>query len=136
MEANSPRGAEHQPPVGEADSVSKTFGETRALVDVSLNVAAGECHGLVGRNGAGKSTLVTLMTGLSRPDRGSIRLDGQAAPSLADRGAWLDRVACVYQRSMVVPPLTVDENVFLNRPTGSARSPLSTGARCAGKPTM
>ena len=39
MEANSPRGAEHQPPVGEADSVSKTFGETRALVDVSLNVA-------------------------------------------------------------------------------------------------
>ena len=124
MEANSPRGAEHQPPVGEADSVSKTFGETRALVDVSLNVAAGECHGLAGRNGAGKSTLVTLMTGLSRPDRGSIRLDGQPSPSLADRGAWLDRVACVYQRSMVVPPLTVAENVFLNRPTGSARSPF------------
>jgi simple sugar transport system ATP-binding protein len=124
MEANSPRGAEHQPPVGEADNVSKTFGETMALIDVSLNVDAGECHGLVGRNGAGKSTLVTLMTGLSRPDRGSIRLDGKPAPSLADRGAWLDRVACVYQKSMVVPPLTVAENVFLNRPTGSARSPL------------
>src|SRR4029077_18613382 len=84
---------------------------------VSLNVLSGECHGLVGRNGAGKSTLVSVLTGLSRPDRGSIRLAGQPSPSLAARGAWLARVACVYQRSMVVPPLTVAENVFLNRPT-------------------
>lgn len=123
MEGNSSGGlAERQPPVGEAANVSKTFGETRALIDVSLNVHAGECHGLVGRNGAGKSTLVTLLTGLSRPDRGAIRLAGQPAPSLADRGAWLDRVACVYQKSMVVRPLTVAENVFLNRPTGDARS--------------
>jgi simple sugar transport system ATP-binding protein len=104
--------------VGEADHVSKSFGETRALFDVSLDVRPGECHGLVGRNGAGKSTLVSLLTGLGKPDRGSIRLAGQPAPGLADRGAWLERVACVYQRSMVVPPLTVAENVFLNRPTG------------------
>ncbi|HSS61677.1 MAG TPA: sugar ABC transporter ATP-binding protein [Candidatus Limnocylindrales bacterium] len=107
--------------VGEADNVSKSFGETRALVDASLTVNAGECHALVGRNGAGKSTLVSLFTGLSRPDRGSIRLAGQPAPGLADRGAWLARVACVYQRSMVVPPLTVAENVFLNRPVGGDR---------------
>jgi simple sugar transport system ATP-binding protein len=123
MEENSPRGAERQPPVGEALAVSKAFGETRALVDVSLEVRAGECHGLVGRNGAGKSTLVTLLTGLTRPDSGTIRLGGQAAPSLADRSAWLERAACVYQKSMVVPPLTVAENVFLNRPT-NANSPL------------
>ncbi len=109
-------------PVGEADHVSKSFGETRALVDVSLNVLPGECHGLVGRNGAGKSTLVSLLTGLSRPDHGSVRLAGQAAPGLADRGGWLERVACVYQRSMVVPPLTVAENVFLNRPTADQKS--------------
>src|SRR5579859_7897282 len=104
--------------VGEAERVSKSFGETAALVDVTLNVQAGEVHGLVGRNGAGKSTLVSLLTGLSRPDRGTIRLAGEPAPALADRVAWLARVACVYQRSMVVPPLTVAENVFLNRPTG------------------
>lgn len=104
-------------PVGEAEHVFKTFGETRALIDVSLDVHPGECHGLVGRNGAGKSTLVSLLTGLTRPDRGSLRLAGEPAPGLADRGAWLQRVACVYQRSMVVPPLTVAENVFLNRPT-------------------
>ena len=102
--------------VGEAVGVSKSFAETRALVDVSLDVRAGECHGLVGRNGAGKSTLVSLFTGLTRPDRGAISFAGQPAPSLADRAAWLARVACVYQRSMVVPPLTVAENVFLNRP--------------------
>jgi simple sugar transport system ATP-binding protein len=119
MERNSSTGpvADHLDPVGEADHVSKSFGETRALVDVTLDVRPGECHGLVGRNGAGKSTLVSLLTGLSKPDRGSIRLAGQPAPGLADRGAWLARVACVYQRSMVVPPLTVAENVFLNRPT-------------------
>src|SRR5579864_1212705 len=109
-------------PVGEAESVSKTFGQTRALVDVSLEVNAGECHALVGRNGAGKSTLVSLFTGLQRPDTGAIRLAGQPAPGLADRGAWLGRVACVYQKSMVVPPLTVAENVFLNRPVGDRRS--------------
>jgi simple sugar transport system ATP-binding protein len=107
-------------PVGEAEHVSKSFGETAALVDVSLDVRAGECHGLVGRNGAGKSTLVSLLTGLTRPDRGAVRLAGESAPGLADRGAWLARVACVYQRSMVVPPLTVAENVFLNRPAGGA----------------
>ncbi len=106
------------PPVGEADHVFKSFGETVALADASLSVNAGECHGLVGRNGAGKSTLVSLLTGLNRPDRGTVRLGGEPAPGLADRGAWLARVACVYQRSMVVPALTVAENVFLNRPTG------------------
>jgi simple sugar transport system ATP-binding protein len=111
-------------PVGEADNVSKSFGETHALVDVSLAVGPGECHALVGRNGAGKSTLVSLFTGLSRPDRGSVRLAGEPAPGLADRRAWLTRVACVYQRSMVVPPLTVAENVFLNRPVGEGRSPI------------
>jgi simple sugar transport system ATP-binding protein len=101
--------------VGEAENVSKSFGETRALVNVSLAVQGGECHALVGRNGAGKSTLVSLFTGLNRPDGGAIRLAGEVAPSLAARGAWLARVACVYQRSMVVPTLTVAENVFLNR---------------------
>ena len=123
MERSSSTGPVIDPaPVGEADHVSKSFGETRALVDVALDVRAGECHGLVGRNGAGKSTLVSLLTGLSRPDRGSIRLAGQPAPSLTDRGAWLTKVACVYQRSMVVPPLTVAENVFLNRPTAGRSS--------------
>jgi len=104
--------------VGVAQGVWKAFGETQALRDVSLDVGDGECHGLVGRNGAGKSTLVAIFTGLIRPDRGVVRLGAEAAPSLADRAAWQRLVACVYQKSMVVPSLTVAENIFLNRATG------------------
>lgn len=111
------RPASSRPSVGAAQGVWKAFGETQALRDVSLDIVAGDCHGLVGRNGAGKSTIVAILTGLIRPDRGSVRLGGDAAPGLANRAAWQRLVACVYQRSMVVPHLTVAENIFLNRPT-------------------
>src|SRR5579859_3366943 len=105
--------------VGVAQGIWKAFGETQALRDVSLDVGTGECHGLVGRNGAGKSTLVGILTGLIRPDRGVVRLGAEAAPGLADRATWQRLVACVYQKSMVVPSLTVAENIFLNRATGN-----------------
>src|ERR1700730_1500762 len=102
-----------------AQGVWKGFGETQALRDVSLDVEAGKCHGLVGRNGAGKSTLVAVLTGLIRPDRGTVRLGGSAAPGLADRAAWQRLVSCVYQKSTVVPGLTVAKNIFLNRAIGN-----------------
>jgi len=121
----SPSGQAHGlPTVGEALNVSKAFGETRALRDVTLSVTAGECRGLVGRNGAGKSTLVSLLTGLDRPDAGALRLAGEPVPSPADRDAWQRLVACVYQKSMVVPSLTVAENIFLNRPPPGSRGSL------------
>src|SRR5207237_9093653 len=65
------------------------------------------------------STLVGVLTGLLRPDHGSVQLHGAPAPSLGDRAAWQQRVACVYQRSMVIPSLSVGENIFLNRTEGS-----------------
>jgi simple sugar transport system ATP-binding protein len=102
-----------------AQGIWKAFGETQALRDVSLEVQAGECHGLVGRNGAGKSTLVATFTGLLRADRGVVSFGTEIAPALADRAAWQRQVTCVYQKSMVVPSLTVAENVFLNRATGN-----------------
>jgi simple sugar transport system ATP-binding protein len=108
-----------RPSVSRAQGIWKAFGETQALRDVSLEVAPGECHGLVGRNGAGKSTLVATFTGLIRPDRGMVQFGTEVAPALADRAAWQRQVACVYQKSMVVPSLTVTENVFLNRATGN-----------------
>ena len=101
-------------PVAEAVSVSKRFGPTRALEDVSLSVVPRELHGLVGRNGAGKSTLVKILTGLYRPDAGSVKFGGEAAPPPTARDAWLERVACVYQQPTIVPALTVAENLFLN----------------------
>ncbi|MFI5907620.1 sugar ABC transporter ATP-binding protein [Dactylosporangium sp. NPDC051541] len=98
-----------------AAGVTKRFGATTALSEVSMRIAPGETHALVGRNGAGKSTLVSLLTGLHKPDAGEIRFGGEPAPPVADRGAWRARVACVFQRSTIIPTLTVAENLFLNR---------------------
>jgi len=119
LEAESGRPDEFRPPAAEADAISKSFGRTKALQDVSVSVLPGECHALVGRNGAGKSTLVAILTGLLKPDSGAVQLYGEPAPSLGDRAGWQERVACVYQRSMVIPSLSVGENIFLNRTDGS-----------------
>ncbi|MGW2236497.1 sugar ABC transporter ATP-binding protein [Streptomyces sp. NPDC001759] len=102
-------------PLVEARDIVKRYGPTTALADGRLTVLPGESHALVGRNGAGKSTLVNILTGLQAPDEGSVRFDGEAAPSLADRDAWRRKVACVYQHPTVVPELTVAENLFINR---------------------
>ncbi|MFJ1968038.1 sugar ABC transporter ATP-binding protein [Streptomyces sp. NPDC087903] len=108
-------------PLVEARDIVKRYGATTALADGRLTVLPGESHALVGRNGAGKSTLVTLLTGLQAPDEGTVRFDGQPAPSLTDRDAWRRKVACVYQKPTVVPDLTVAENLFINRqPVGRA----------------
>jgi simple sugar transport system ATP-binding protein len=103
------------PPVVEATGVTKRYGPTVALNRVGLTVAAGETHALVGRNGAGKSTLVAILTGLQQPDEGTVTFGGEPAPRPADRDAWRRRVACVYQKSTIIPELTVAENLFLNR---------------------
>jgi simple sugar transport system ATP-binding protein len=102
-------------PVAAAHAISKRFGVTVALDEVSLEVTGGQVHALVGRNGAGKSTLVSVLTGLVPPDSGSVEFGGEPAPPVADREAWRSRVACVYQRSTVIPSLSVAENLYLNR---------------------
>jgi simple sugar transport system ATP-binding protein len=103
------------PPAVHAEGVVKRFGPTVALDQVGITVAVGDSHALVGRNGAGKSTLVSVLTGLHAPDAGRVAFLGEPAPAPGDTAAWQARVACVYQKSMVVPELTVAENLFLNR---------------------
>lgn len=105
-------------PLVEAAHVTKRYGTTVALRDAGLVVRAGATHALVGRNGAGKSTLVSILTGLQAPDEGTVTFEGEPAPALADRDAWRRRVACVYQKSTIIPELTVAENLFLNRHPG------------------
>jgi simple sugar transport system ATP-binding protein len=104
----------------EARNVVKRFGPTVALDGAGISIAEGETRALVGRNGAGKSTLVSILTGLQRPDEGEVLFSDEAAPALADRDAWRQRVACVYQKSTIIPALTVAENLFLNRQSPGA----------------
>jgi simple sugar transport system ATP-binding protein len=120
----SGRPPDGDPPVAAAVGVTKRFGATTALREVGIEVRAGESHALVGRNGAGKSTLVGVLTGLVRPDAGEVRFGGEPAPPPADRAAWRRRVACVYQKSTIIPDLSVAENLYLNRqdqPAGPLR---------------
>ncbi|WP_410602702.1 sugar ABC transporter ATP-binding protein [Amycolatopsis sp. lyj-90] len=105
-------------PVVSAQGVGKRYGPTVALSDVSITVHPGESHALVGRNGAGKSTLVSILTGLSKTDTGKVEFGGVPAPPLSKQDEWKRAVACVYQHAMVVPQLTVAENLFLNRQSG------------------
>ncbi|MFK0292293.1 sugar ABC transporter ATP-binding protein [Streptomyces sp. NPDC090442] len=103
-----------EPAAVHADGIVKRYGPTLALDRVRLTVRPGEAHALVGRNGAGKSTLVSVLTGMVRPDAGRVAFGGRPAPRWGDPAAWQREVACVHQRPMTVPGLTVAENLFLN----------------------
>ncbi|ALG11472.1 sugar ABC transporter ATP-binding protein [Kibdelosporangium phytohabitans] len=98
-----------------ARGVTKRYGRTVALDDVGIEIRDGESHALVGRNGAGKSTLVSILTGLQAADSGEVSFFGNPAPALSDREGWRRNVACVYQRSTIMPALSVAENLFINR---------------------
>lgn len=88
-------------------SVSKRFGVTQALQDVSLRVDPGSSVALVGRNGAGKSTLVSIITGLQSADTGSVTFAGGSDSR--------DQIGCVYQKSTLIPWVTASENISLQR---------------------
>jgi simple sugar transport system ATP-binding protein len=107
-------------PAVEATGIFKQFGSTQALRGVDLTLQPGRCLGLVGRNGAGKSTLVSILSGIYPADAGTVRFDGRPAPPLGAAGEWRRRIATVFQHSMVVPELTVAENVFLGHHPGPA----------------
>ncbi|GAB3401606.1 sugar ABC transporter ATP-binding protein [Schumannella luteola] len=109
-------------PAIQIDRVSKTYGATKALQDVSVSILPGQVHGLIGRNGAGKSTLLRMITGLETPDTGAVRFFGEDAPPAADAKAWQQRVACVYQRPSVFTNLTIAENLFAGRLPGNGPS--------------
>jgi simple sugar transport system ATP-binding protein len=102
-----------QPAVVEMTGADKRFGSTVALSGVDLTLHAGQCVGLVGRNGAGKSTVVSILSGMETPDAGTVRFAGRPAPRVGDVTRWREWIATVFQHSMVVPALSVAENVFL-----------------------
>jgi simple sugar transport system ATP-binding protein len=85
---------------------------------VNLQVRKGEIHALVGENGAGKSTLMNILYGLIHPDSGEILINGQPVHIGGPRDAMRQGIGMVHQHFMLIPPLTVAENIILGREPG------------------
>jgi ribose transport system ATP-binding protein len=99
----------------EVSDVAKTYGAVVALRDASLAVRAGEIHALMGANGAGKSTLVKILTGVVRPDGGSISVAGQTRTYRSPAEAREQGVVSVYQEPALIPDLDIRSNLRLTR---------------------
>jgi simple sugar transport system ATP-binding protein len=94
--------------------IVKRFGETIALSGVDFEVCTREIHALLGENGAGKSTLMHVLSGLTRPDSGTIRLGGNPVRLSSPQVARKHGIAMVHQHFALVPAFTVAENLALD----------------------
>ncbi|MBO22536.1 MAG: heme ABC transporter ATP-binding protein [Rhodospirillaceae bacterium] len=93
--------------------IERRFGRVRALAGASLELHAGEVHGVIGSNGAGKSTLLNVLGGLLAPDSGTIEIAGAPTAIGSPRDAWSHGIGLVHQHFTLVPALTVRENLAL-----------------------
>lgn len=112
-----------QPALLAVSKVSKAFGATQALTDGSFELRAGEVHALVGENGSGKSTLVKIMSGVHRPDGGSISAGGQAIRLRNPQAAQRHGIVTVFQEVLAAESCSVVENVWLGSDTWTKRTP-------------
>jgi len=99
----------------QARGLDKRFGATVALAGAGLTLRVGEIHALMGQNGAGKSTLIKLLTGVERPDAGTIELDGRAIAPATPLDAQHAGISTVYQEVNLCPNLSVAENLYAGR---------------------
>jgi len=97
----------------EVREIGKHFGGVQALDGVSISVEQGTVHAVIGENGAGKSTLGKIIAGALAPDAGEVRLDGEVVSFRSPREALSAGIAAIAQELLVVPRLSVAENVFL-----------------------
>src|SRR5689334_11618241 len=95
--------------------VTKRFGATQALRDVSLTVQPGRVLALIGENGAGKSTLMKILSGAHSPDDGSMTLAGQPFAPTGPHSARQAGVAMIYQELNLAPHLSVEDNIMLGQ---------------------
>lgn len=96
-------------------NVTKRFGPTLAVDDVSVAFAPGRVHALMGENGAGKSTLMKILAGVHRPDHGDIFINGHAVNFANPRQALDAGVSTVFQELSLLPNLSIAENMFLGK---------------------
>ncbi|HEY5795094.1 MAG TPA: ATP-binding cassette domain-containing protein, partial [Bosea sp. (in: a-proteobacteria)] len=106
-------------PAIELSGISKRFGPVEANRDVSLSVAAGSIHGIVGENGAGKSTLMSILYGFYEADAGTIQIGGIERLIRTSADAIGCGIGMVHQHFMLVETLSVVENVVLGAEGGA-----------------
>lgn len=97
------------------EGITKRFPGVLALQNVSLRVARGEVHALVGENGAGKSTLIKILTGAYRRDSGTITFDGRLVEFHSPQQAQANGLSTIYQEVNLVPFRSISENIFMGR---------------------
>lgn len=103
----------------EMKGISKSFPGVKALQNVGLQLKAGEVHALLGENGAGKSTLIKVLGGIYHPEEGEIFIEGQQMNIDSVVAAREAGVSIVHQELVLVPYMTVAENIFLGREPGN-----------------
>jgi general nucleoside transport system ATP-binding protein len=102
-----------EPPLLELKGITKRFPGVVANDDVDFDLRRGEVHALLGENGAGKSTLMNILYGLYHPDEGEIRLKGKPLRISSPREAIDSGIGMVHQHFMLIPVMTVAENIVL-----------------------
>ncbi|MDO4323579.1 MAG: sugar ABC transporter ATP-binding protein [Lachnospiraceae bacterium] len=102
----------------EMKHVCKSFPGVKALQDVSLQLRAGEIHALLGENGAGKSTLIKVLGGIYIAEEGEIYIEGKKVTIGGVKDAQANGIAIIHQELVLVPHMTVAENIFLGREHG------------------
>lgn len=98
--------------------IVKTFPGVRALDGASLEVRAGEVHGLVGENGAGKSTVIKVLAGVYQPDAGTVAIAGRTLDAVTPAAVHAAGVRFIHQELHLVPHFTVAESVFMGQEVG------------------
>jgi general nucleoside transport system ATP-binding protein len=116
-------------PAIELHNIDKRFGPVHANKDVSLTVAKGSIHGVIGENGAGKSTLMSILFGFYAADSGDIKVDGKPAKIKTSTDAIGLGVGMVHQHFMLVDTFTVLENIVLGAEGGALIGPALAKAR-------
>ena len=107
--------------------LSKAFGPTNALTDLSLSFERGKVHAIVGENGSGKSTMIKLLSGVYHPDSGTIRFPDHLYQRLSVEESRAEGVAVIHQDRTLVPTLSVRENLFLGVPVPHSFGRMNVG---------
>ena len=117
------------PPALEVIGIEKWFGTVHANSNVSVRVAPGTIHGIIGENGAGKSTLMSVVYGYYQADSGEIRVNGEAINIKSPQHAISHGIGMVHQHFMLVDTFTVLENIVLGAENGRLLAPSLATAR-------